>query len=333
MKRHEFNCIDGHTCGNPCRLVISGAPDLKGSSLAEYRTDFLENHDWVRQSLMFEPRGHDAMSGVILYPALRDDCDVGFLFIETSGCLPMCGHDTIGATTYIIEQELVLPQTPGRLAIETPAGKVVAHYKMDGAYVASVSIENIDSFLVKSDLKVGVDGLGEITFDVSYGGNYYAIIEPQENWSGLDNWSASELIAISPNVRAAIQSKFNPVHPDDPRICGVSHIMWCDKPKHSDADGRNAVFYGEKGMDRSPCGTGSSARIAQLAARGVLKDGDSFVHESIIGTLYHCQIDGTAKVAGIDAVKPVIRGWAQITGFNRIVVNPRDMFALGFTLK
>lgn len=330
--RHTFFCIDGHACGNPCRVVAGGAPALKGDSLADYRQDFLANHDWVRKGLMFEPRGHDVMSGVILYPALRDDCDIGYLFIEVSGCLPMCGHDTIGATTYALEEGLVQPREPGRLAIETPAGRVDATYSMKDGYVEEVRIFNVASYLHAKDLCVEADGLGRLSYDIAYGGNFYAIIEPQDNWAGLDAQKPSELIAMSQKVRAAIEAQITPEHPQDSRIRGVSHVMWCDAPKDPKADARNAVFYGDKAIDRSPCGTGTSARMAQLAARGELKDQDTFVHESIIGTHYHCKIEKMGKLGEIDCIYPSIGGWSRITGHNTIFIDDRDPFAQGFQL-
>ncbi|MBM2578143.1 proline racemase family protein [Jannaschia sp. Os4] len=226
-----FECIDGHTCGNPCRLVVSGAPELEGQSLAEQRLDFLKKHDWVRKGLMFEPRGHDAMSGVILRPPMRDDCDVGFLFIEVSGCLPMCGHDTIAATTYVIERQLVTPRVPGVLSIETPAGRVDAAYDLVDGRVEQVCFRNVASYLHKAGVAVDVPNLGTVTLDVSYGGNFYAIVEPQATWSGLDDWPPSRLLTVSDAVRTAAQDAVQPIHPEDERIRGVSHVMWCDEVK------------------------------------------------------------------------------------------------------
>ncbi len=181
MSRHTFFCIDGHTCGNPVRMVTGGAPFLEGANMIERRKFFMENYDWIRTALMFEPRGHDVMSGSILYPPTRDDCDVAILYIEVSGCLPMCGHGTIGTVTFMIERGIFSPKEPGVARLDTPAGLVEARYEMNGEYVDNVRIKNVACFLAAEGLDVDVPGLGKITFDVAYGGNFYAIIDPQEN--------------------------------------------------------------------------------------------------------------------------------------------------------
>ena len=175
-------------------------------------------------------------------------------------------------------------------------------------------------------------GFGELVVDVAYGGNYYAIVEPQKTWAGLDAMSADEILKWSPIVRRAVQEAVKPVHPEDEHIAGVSHVMWADKPKHPEAHARNAVFYGDKAIDRSPCGTGTSARMAQRVAKGLLKVGEDFVHESIIGTLFHGRVEAAAQVGAHDAIRPSIGGWARIIGHNTIFVDPRDPLALGFQL-
>lgn len=332
MARHTFFCIDAHTCGNPVRVVAGGGPLLPAVSMAEKRQIFVRDHDWIRRALMFEPRGHDVMSGTILYPSSRDDCDVGVLFIEVSGCLPMCGHGTIGTVTAAIEEGLVVPKEEGRLAIEAPAGRVAIEYLKNGQHVEEVRLFNVPSYLHAQDVTLNVPGLGSIVVDLSYGGNFYVIIEPQANWSGLDGMSADEIRRLSPVVRAAAQRALAPVHPEDERIRGVSHVMWCDRPKAPKADARNAVFYGDNAIDRSPCGTGSSARMAQLVARQRLAVGDHFVHESIIGTMFNCRVEGQTAIGSKPAILPSVAGWARVIGHNTIYVDDRDPLALGFQL-
>jgi len=330
MARNTFTCIDAHTCGNPVRVVTGGGPSLMGRSMSEFRQHFMAEYDWIRTGLMFEPRGHDMMSGAILYPPFRDDTDIGLLFIETSGCLPMCGHGTIGTVTVIVEHGLVKSKTPGKLRIEVPAGVVEAEYKLENGFVESVRLTNVASYLDSKGLLVECPGIGPVTFDVAYGGNFYAIVDPQTNFESLDQLSASEIIRLSPIMRKLINEKYKFVHQLDKTIYGCHHIQWTGKPKNPQADGRNAVFYGDKAIDRSPCGTGTSARIAQWAAKGKLKKGDTFVHESIIGSLFRGKVESETTVGDKQAIIPSIEGWARVTGFNTIFIDDRDPYAHGF---
>lgn len=332
MSVHTFSCFDGHTCGNPVRLVSGGAPLLKGATMSERRLDFLAHHDWIRQALMFEPRGHDVMSGSMLYPPTRADCDVGILFIEVSGCLPMCGHGTIGSVTFALEHGLVTPREEGVVALDAPAGRVTASYVRDGAHVDSVRLFNVPSFLALADVRVAVEGLGELAVDIAYGGNFYAIVEPQSHYPGLEEVSVDWLLRWSPVLRRRVNEVASVVHPGDATIRGVSHVQWTGAPRDRRAHGRNAVFYGERALDRSPCGTGTSARMAQLAAKGSLRIGDPFVHESIIGTLFDGRVEAPAQVGDYNAIVPSVAGWARMHGLNTIFVDDRDPLAGGFSL-
>ncbi|HWB48828.1 MAG TPA: 4-hydroxyproline epimerase [Stellaceae bacterium] len=329
---HTFSCVDGHTCGNPVRLVIGGAPFLDGATMSARRQDFIARFDWVRRSLMFEPRGHDAMSGAILYPPLRDDCDVAILYIETTGCLPMCGHGTIGSVTFALEHGLVAPREEGVVALDAPAGKVAARYVRNGPHVDSVRLYNVPSYLAAADVAVPVEGFGELVVDIAYGGNFYAIVDPQKNFAGLEAVSVDWLLRWSPVVRRRVNDVVQVVHPEDQTIRGVSHVQWTGAPRDPKAHGRNAVFYGERAIDRSPCGTGTSARMAQLVAKGKLRVGDAFVHESIIGTLFDGRVEAAAQVGGHAAIVPSVAGWARLHGLNTIFVDSRDPLAGGFSL-
>ncbi len=328
--RHTFFCIDGHTAGNPVRLVAAGAPPLNGATMSDKRRDFLERFDWIRTGLMFEPRGHDMMSGGFLYPPTSAEAEVGILFIETSGCLPMCGHGTIGIVTFGIEHGLIRPRTPGRFTADVPAGKISLVYDERDARVRSVRIRNVASYLAVEGLKIDVPGMGSLKIDVAYGGNFYAIIEPQGAYRGLDALGAARILELSPAVRKLVREKLDPVHPLDSTIRGVSHVMWTDAPKGEGADGRNAVFYGERAIDRSPCGTGTSARLAHLHAMGRLKCGDTFVHESYIGSRFIGRIEEETEVGNHAAIIPSIEGSAFATGLNQIWIDDEDPFAKGF---
>lgn len=333
--KHIFECIDGHTCGNPVRVVAKGAPDLRGSSIAEKRLHFLEEYDWIRTGLMFEPRGHDMMSGSLIYPPANPENDAAILFIETSGCLPMCGHGTIGTVTIAIEEGLIRPRHPGNLRLETPAGLVRVSYQSEWKEgrekVRSVQLINIPSYLHASDLEVECPGLGRIRVDVAYGGNFYAIVDEQENFPGLQHFSAAQLIEMARELRRNINASYQFVHPEDERISGCSHILWTGAVLDPQSTARNAVFYGDKAIDRSPCGTGTSARMAQWYAKGRLKKGDSFVHESIIGSKFTGRIEEELLLAGQAAIRPSIEGWAKIYGYNTIWIDEEDdPFAKGF---
>lgn len=330
--RHTFFCIDGHTAGNPVRLVAGGAPLLRGSSMGERRQDFLERFDWIRTSLCFEPRGHDMMSGGFLYPPTQPDADVGILFIETSGCLPMCGHGTIGMITFGLEHGLITPREPGKLRVEVPAGVIDIDYGVDGEKVSWVRIRNVPAYLAAEGIEIDVPGFGPLTLDVSYGGNYYAIVEPQGAYGGLDALGASRIVELSRTIRSLVQGVYEPVHPVDSRIRGVSHVLWADKPKGEGADGRNAVFYGERAIDRSPCGTGTSARLAHLVAKGKLAVGDRFVHESYIGSRFTGRVEEATMLGDRPAIIPSIEGSAIVTGFNTIWVDQADPFWKGFSV-
>lgn len=333
MPKHVFECIDAHTCGNPVRLVKSGGPDLVGKTMNEKRLHFLRKYDWIRTGLMFEPRGHDMMSGTILYPPHDRKNDFAVLFIETSGCLPMCGHGTIGTVTIALEEGLLRPKKEGKLRMESPAGLVEIDYEMTNGKVNWVKLTNVKSYLAAKNRIVDCSDLGELRFDVAYGGNFYAIIDPQENFSGIQDFSANELVRISRNLRNTINEEYKDqfVHPENDTIQNVSHLLWTGTVLNETSHGRNAVFYGDKAIDRSPCGTGTSARMAQLFAKGKLNVGDEYVHESYIGSTFIGKIEKEVELAGKGAIVPSIKGWAKIYGKNTIVIDTEDdPYAHGF---
>ncbi|MAU16422.1 MAG: hydroxyproline-2-epimerase [Muricauda sp.] len=332
MARKTFFCVDAHTCGNPVRVVAGGGPNLVGRDMSEKRQHFLREYDWIRRGLMFEPRGHDMMSGSILLPPHDPENDFAILFIETSGCLPMCGHGTIGTITVAIEEGLIEPRVPGKVRMEAPAGLVEIAYGQTGKKVDWVKLVNVKSYLAAENLTIECPELGELTFDVAYGGNFYAIVDPQPNFSGVQDFTASQIIQFSQVVRRAINDKYPDlfVHPENPTIRDVSHMMWTGEPLDPSSSGRNAVFYGEKAIDRSPCGTGTSARMAQLYAKGKLKLGESFVHESFIGSTFVGKVEEETVLDGKLAIVPSIQGWAQVTGYNNIIIDDDDPYAHGF---
>jgi 4-hydroxyproline epimerase len=333
MSKHTFVCIDAHTCGNPVRVIKSGVPTLVGKTINEKRLHFLKEYDWIRKGLMFEPRGHDMMSGSILFPPHNPENDFSILFIETSGCLPMCGHGAIGAITIAIEEGLIKPKISGRIKMEAPAGLVEIAYQQINNKVNWVKLTNVKSYLAAENLTIDCPELGEITFDVAYGGNYYAIVDPQKNFSGMHNFTAGKIIQYSQVVRARINEKYPEmfIHPENETIRNVTHLLWTGNPIAVTSHGRNAVFYGDKAIDRSPCGTGTSARLAQLYAKGKLKVGEEFIHESFIGSTFTGVVEKETTLDGKLAIIPSIKGWAKVYGQNTITIDIQDdPYALGF---
>jgi 4-hydroxyproline epimerase len=332
MSKSTFVCIDAHTCGNPVRVIKEGGPELIGNTMSEKRQHFIKEYDWIRKGLMFEPRGHDMMSGSILYPPHNPENDFAILFIETSGCLPMCGHGTIGTITIAIEEGLVQPKIPGKIKMEAPAGLVEIEYKQNGNKVDWVKFTNVKSYLVAENLTVACPELGELIFDVVYGGNFYAIVDPQNNFSGVQDFSASKIIQYSQIARQRINEKYPNqfIHPENDTIKNVTHLLWTGTPIDSTSSGRNAVFYGDKAIDRSACGTGTSARMAQWYAKGKLKKGEPFIHESFIGSKFIGLIEEETTLNGKLAIVPSIQGWAKIYGHNTITIDDDDPYAHGF---
>lgn len=331
MAAFSFPCIEGHTAGMPVRLIVGGQPDLSGATQSERRVDFIKRHDWIRSAVMCEPRGHDMMSGAMLVPSTREDCDTGVLYLETSGCLPMCGHATIGVVTFAVERGLVTPKTPGKMRLDTPAGVVEAVYEKDGDKVSNVRFSNVPAFLYARDVELDHPDLGPITFDIAYGGNFYPIVESQKNFRDCADYHPEELRRMAQTLVRLLPQVVDVVHPENPSIRGAHHTMWCGEPRTEGGDGRSVVIATPKIIDRSPCGTGTSARVAQRAARGLLKKGETFVHESFIGTRFVGRVEREVQLSdGSPAVVPSIEGQAFITGLSTHIVDRSHPFAEGF---
>ncbi len=269
--RTVFECVDGHTCGNPVRVVKTSRPELEGATMSERRQYFVKHYDWIRRGLMFEPRGHDMMSGGFIYAPIHPEHDASILFMESSGCLPMCGHGTIGMVTIAIEEELIIPKVIGQLALEVPAGLIKVEYHSSEDKVKSVKLTNVPSYLAAAELNAFCSGLGELKVDIAYGGNFYAIVDIQDHFGGIDQYTASQLIEYGRALRADINNRYTFVHPVDPSIRGCSHILWAGPVKDDSSTARGAVIYGENAIDRSPCGTGTSARMAQWVVEGKIE--------------------------------------------------------------
>ena len=324
-----FAAVDSHTEGMPTRVITGGVERLPGATMLERKLHFEAERDDLRRLLMLEPRGHAAMSGAILQPPTRDDADWGVLFIEVSGCLPMCGHGTIGVATVLVETGMVAVREPETVVrLDTPAGLVEARVAVAGGRAEAVTIRNVASFLHARDQVATVDGLGEVPYDMAFGGNFYAIVEAAAVGLEVDPSQAGRLIDAGARIRAAIP---DPVHPGDERISGCRHVIF-HAPGRNGAHARNATAIHPGWLDRSPCGTGTSARMAALHARGELALGQDFVNESVIGTRFTGRLVREAEVAGVPAVVPEVTGRAWITGMGQYLLDERDPFPAGFAL-
>jgi proline racemase len=327
-----FHAVDSHTEGMPTRVITGGVGVVPGGTMAERRVYFMEHMDDLRTLLMCEPRGHSAMSGAILQPPTRPDADWGVLYIEVSGCLPMCGHGTIGVATVLVETGMVPVTAPvTTIRLDTPAGLVTASVQVgdDGA-ARAVTIENVPAFAVALDQAVKVPGLGEVEFDLAFGGNFYAIVPLESVGLPFDRARKQEILEAGLAIMAAINDADSPVHPLDPAVRGCHHVQFV-APGSDARHSRHAMAIYPGWFDRSPCGTGTSARMAQLHARGELGLGQDFVNESFIGTRFIGSLVSETTVAGRSAVVPIITGRAWITGTAQYMLDPADPFPEGFT--
>lgn len=327
-----FHAVDSHTEGMPTRVITGGVGTIPGKTMAERRLWFMENSDHIRKLLMNEPRGHAAMSGAILQPPTRDDADYGVLYIEVSGLLPMCGHGTIGVATVLVETgmvEVVEPVTEIRL--DTPAGLVIASVQVEDGHATAVTIKNVPSFVDRLDASVKVPGMGTVNYDLAFGGNFYAVVDLESIGLSFERERKQELIEAGLAIMEAINEQDEPVHPERDDIRGCHHVYL--KAPDSDAEhSRHAMAIYPGWFDRSPCGTGTSARMAQLHARGELELQTDFLNESFIGSQFTGRLVGTTTVGGKPAVIPTVTGRAWVTGTAQYFLDPTDPFPEGFIL-
>ncbi|GAA1406942.1 proline racemase [Glutamicibacter uratoxydans] len=327
-----FHAVDSHTEGMPTRVITGGVGTIPGKTMAERRLWFMENSDHIRKLLMNEPRGHAAMSGAILQPPTREDADYGVLYIEVSGLLPMCGHGTIGVATVLVETgmvEVVEPVTDIRL--DTPAGLVVASVQVEDGHAKAVTIRNVPSFVDRLDATVQVPGFGEVGYDLAFGGNFYAVVDLESLGLPFERESKQQLVEAGLAIMEAINQQDEPVHPERSDIRGCHHVYL--KAQGSNAQhSRHAMAIYPGWFDRSPCGTGTSARMAQLHARGELALETDFLNESFIGSQFTGRLVGTTTVGDKEAVIPTVTGRAWVTGTAQYFLDPTDPFPEGFIL-
>ena len=338
MKLNKMiSVIDTHTAGEAARLVTAGIPKIPGKDMVEKKQYFIDHLDDVRKSVMFEPRGHQDMFGAFLLPPTKEEADFGLVFMDTGGYLNMCGHNTIAAVTAAVETGMVDVEegaTEKEVVVETPAGLIYATAKLKDnvGKVKEVSFRNVESFLYKRDVELDVEGVGHIKFDISFGGSFFCIISADQLGLEVKPENASKLKEAGLKIRDAINANIEIQHPTLEHIKTVDLVEIYDKPSHPEATYKNVVVFGDGNIDRSPCGTGTSAKLATLYAKGELKPGEPFVYESILGTLFKGRIVEERKLAGFDAIIPEITGSGYILGFSNYVYDSDDSLTYGFLL-
>lgn len=333
LNRH-FSTIDAHAGGEPLRIITGGLPPLPGATILERRRYMREHLDDVRQILMYEPRGHHGMYGAVLMPPASPDGDLGVLFMHNEGYSTMCGHGIIALTTAVLETGLLQKEGPEpTVRYDTPAGRVVARAVMEGERVAAVAFENVPSFVWKAGLRVPVDGMGEVTADIVFGGAFYAFVRAEELGLRVRPEQVPQLQRAMAAIKAQIEATEDVHHPEEPELRDIYGVIFYDRPDRPGADWRNVCVFADQQIDRSPCGTGTSARLAHLHFLGELDPGDSFIHESIVGSRFVGRILGLTQVGPYQAILPEVQGSAAITGFHQFVVDPGDPLARGFLLR
>lgn len=329
-----LQAIDSHTMGEPTRIVTGGIPKIPGKTMAEKKEYLQEKMDHLRTAIMHEPRGHNDMFGSIITAPVKEEADFGIIFMDGGGYLNMCGHGTIGAVTASIETGMVEAIEPiTEVTLDTPAGLVRAKAKVENGKVKEVSFVNVAAFHYKKDVEIEVPDLGKITFDISFGGSFFAIVDAKQIGLKVKPENASKLSEMGLKIRDIINETIEMQHPELAHIKTVDLVEIYDEPTHPEANYKNVVIFGQGQVDRSPCGTGTCAKLATLHSKGELKENEYFVYESILGTLFKGRILETTKVGEYDAVIPEITGSAYITGFNNFVIDPEDPVKYGFALK
>lgn len=331
--KRMFNTVDTHTVGEPTRTVVGGIPYIPGKTISEKMLYMKENEDWIRKILMHEPRGNEVMSGVILTEPCAKGADIGVIFIEVGGYLPMCGHDTIGVSTALIETGIIKPVEPYTdITLDTPAGLIKVKVKVEGGVAREVTFKNVPAFVFARDVEVEIPSIGKISTDICFGGNYFALVQADDLNVEIEKDQAKKIVELGVKVREAVNSQIKVYHPEKPFIDTVTHVVISAPPTHPEATLKNATVIPPGSIDRSPCGTGSSAKMASLYSRGELHLGEKFVHESIINTIFKCRLLEETKVGDFKAVVPEITGSAYVTGINTLVLDPDDPVQEGFQL-
>lgn len=325
-----FETIDSHTMGEPTRIITKGFPELIGNTMIE-RKQYLEEHfDHYRTALMLEPRGHKDMFGAVLTEPISKEADLGVIFMDTGGYLNMCGHGSIGSSTIAVETGLVKVTEPyTKIVLEAPAGLIYASVKVEHGKAVEASILNVPAFVYKKDLVVEIAGYGKVELDISFGGSFFAMIDAEKLGLILSTENITEITELGMEIIKKVNEAFEIKHPCLD-ITTVDLVEFYCSPTNPTANKKNVVIFGDSQVDRSPCGTGTSAKLALLYAKGELSIGEEFVYESITGSMFKGVITKETSIGGYKAVIPKITGSAYITGFNRWVIDETDPLKDGF---
>jgi proline racemase len=328
---HLITTFDAHTAGEPVRVVVAGLPYIRGDSMVEKKKYFIDNMDQTRRLLMLEPRGHSDMCGAVLTEPTMDDCDLGVIFLDSGGYLDMCVHGSIGVAKVAIETGLIKTTEPATLVnLDTPAGTVRAEAVVKGNHVGAITIRNVPSFLCRSDVNIESPEFGSVKVDIAFGGNFYAIVDAKELGTRVESKYADKLVSLGIAIRNTVNEKIKVEHPLEQHINRINLVEICDRPREPNSTYRNTVVFGAGQLDRSPCGTGTCAKMATLHAKGALRIGEQIVSESIIGTLFRGRIVGETRIGGFKAIIPEISGEAYLTGIHQFVMEPGDPLRDGF---
>ncbi len=329
----QIIAVDSHTMGEPTRIIISGVPKIPGKTMAEKKEYLEKNMDNVRTLAMHEPRGHADMFGSIIVTPTVEEADLGIIFMDGGGYLNMCGHGTIGAMTVAVEMgmvEVVEPYT--HITLESPAGLIKGKVKVEDGKALEVTFTNVPAFLSQENVKVDVDGIGTLTVDVSFGGSFFAILEASQLGLDICTANANKLCEMGVKILKAVNEQIEVSHPELAHIKTIDLVEIYGPAKSKDATLQNVVVFGDGQVDRSPCGTGTSAKMATLYHKGKLAVGEKFVYESIIETKFIGKILEATEKDGIKYVTPQITASAYITGVNHMYVDPTDPLKYGFSL-
>ena len=329
---HVITTIDSHTMGESTRIITKGFPRLNGNSMMEKKLDLEQHYDMYRRALMLEPRGHRDMFGAVLTEPTRPEADFGVIFLDNNGCLNMCGHGSIGVATAAVETSLVNISEPyTTVVLDSPAGLIKTTVKVNNNRAEEVSFFNVPSFVYMKDASADVPGYGKIMFDIAFGGNFFAIVDGTEITLSKEHDRLEEFTSLGEKLLKIINETIKVKHPYLD-ISTVDLVEFSCVPDNPQAGRKNVVIFGNGQIDRSPCGTGTSAKVADLYMRRKLSLHQPFVHESVIGSLFRCEAVQETTVGPYPAVIPCITGRAWITGFNTWVIDERDPFRDGFMI-